>query len=189
MNHNSTKSLVEFLHSYLNFLTRFGSQVDISINTEGIGFICETLESPLTHKDILTQGSIIYWMLVRISKQKEQGKVDYFSLLTRCLSTDKPEIIFDKTAEAPKEQLLQPGIIQMAKIRGFVLTMDKELDISEAMNREVSIVDKKSTEASNFANFILLNCENNEGLQKLYSYHTLESLGTRIQRIDDQVWL
>jgi len=68
----------------------------------------------------------------------------------------------------------------MAKIRGFVLTMDKELNISEAMNREVSILDNSSTDVSNFANFILLNCEKNEGLQKLYSYHTLESLGSRI---------
>jgi hypothetical protein len=77
----------------------------------------------------------------------------------------------------------------MAKIRGFVLTMDKELDISEAMSRKVTLLDKSGQEVSNFANFILLNCEKNEGLQKLYSYHTLESLGARIQRIDDNNWL
>lgn len=67
MNHNSTKSLVEFLHSYLNFLTRFNSQIDIGLNEHGIGFVGEILANPLSHKDILTQGSIIYWQLIKLA--------------------------------------------------------------------------------------------------------------------------
>ena len=43
-------------------------------------------------------------------------------------------------------------------------------------------------EVQNFAGFVLQNCEKNEGLQKLYSYHTLDSVMTRIKKIEDNTW-
>ena len=55
----------------------------------------------------------------------------------------------------------------MAKIRGFVLTMDKQLDIGAMVLKEVPAV--ADDDGANIANFILANCEKNEGLQKLYS--------------------
>lgn len=50
----------------------------------------------------------------------------------------------------------------MAKIRGFVLTMDKEIDIDSAILREVAAISAEG--GANIANFILANCEKNEGL-------------------------
>jgi len=46
MNHSSTKTLVEFLHSYLNLLNRFGEDIEIELNKEGINFVCEYLVNP-----------------------------------------------------------------------------------------------------------------------------------------------
>jgi len=54
MNHASTKSLVEFLHAYLNIVTRFKALVEIEQNMPGLEFVCETLTNPLTQRDILT---------------------------------------------------------------------------------------------------------------------------------------
>lgn len=72
----------------------------------------------------------------------------------------------DKVAIVP--QSLGAGILQMAKIRGFVLTMDKQLDIDATVLQEVPAV--ADDDGANIANFILVNCEKNEGLQKLYSF-------------------
>ena len=67
MNHSSTKAMVEFLHGYLNFLTRFQEIIDVKDNIQCVGFVCENLNNPLTQRDILTQSAIIYWMMVRRS--------------------------------------------------------------------------------------------------------------------------
>lgn len=133
MNHSTTKTLVEFLHSYLNLLTRFNEEIDITQNKSGFEFVCETLGNPLTHKDILTQSSIIFWMLVRVAIRDKQ--TNHFELLIKCLSTDKPGVVLQETA-CVDEIVLETGILQMAKIRGFVLVMDKDLDISKAMLEE-----------------------------------------------------
>ena len=66
MNHYTTKSLVEFLHAYLNFLNRFNSKIQIEANKECIEFVGDQLSNHLTQRDIITQCSIIFWMLVRI---------------------------------------------------------------------------------------------------------------------------
>ena len=48
MNHSSTKALVEFLHAYLSFLSRFGDKVDMKENRQGVEFVCEYLNSNRT---------------------------------------------------------------------------------------------------------------------------------------------
>ena len=75
----------------------------------------------------------------------------------------------------------------MAKIRGFVLTMEKQLDLDATVLKEVPAV--ADDDGANIANFILVNCEKNEGLQKLYSFQTLESLVARLKAVTDEVWL
>lgn len=45
MNHNSTKSLVEFLHAYLNALNRFRDKIEMSKNQKSLEFVCETLNN------------------------------------------------------------------------------------------------------------------------------------------------
>jgi len=132
MNFSSTKTLVEFLHSYLNLLTRFNTRIDIAQNQQGIDFVCEALSNPLTQKDILTQSSIIFWSLLKIQFREKIG--DPVELLISCLCSDAPKTMFDKTISVPDNKyVLETGILQMAKIRGFVLTMDKEIDIGQAM--------------------------------------------------------
>jgi len=69
MNHSSTKALVEFLHAYLSFLSRFGDKVDMKQNREGVEFVCEYLDDPRSQRDILTQCSIIFWMLLKLHVQ------------------------------------------------------------------------------------------------------------------------
>lgn len=71
----------------------------------------------------------------------------------------------------------------MAKIRGYALTLDKQTDLNAILRREVKDFEA-SSESLNIADFILVNCERNEGLQKLYSFHTLESVLTRMKTID-----
>lgn len=75
----------------------------------------------------------------------------------------------------------------MSKIRGFVLTMDKEIDVDAAMLKEVPAI--ATDDGANIANFILVNCEKNEGLQKLYSFQTLDSLVARLKAVGDERWL
>ena len=48
MNHYTTKSLVEFLHAYLNFLNRFKSKIEIEANRECIEFVGDQLSNHLT---------------------------------------------------------------------------------------------------------------------------------------------
>lgn len=76
----------------------------------------------------------------------------------------------------------------MAKIRGYVLTLDKHVDLSKILTREIQGIEE-SAEAKNLAEFILANCEKNEGLQKLYSFHTLDSILCKSQSIDSNSWL
>ena len=76
----------------------------------------------------------------------------------------------------------------MAKIRGYVLTLDKQVDLSKILTREIQGIEE-SAEAKNLAEFILANCEKNEGLQKLYSFHTLDSILCKSQSIDSNSWL
>lgn len=45
MNHYSTKALVEFLHAYLNFITRFNECVDLKANIQCIEFVGEQLNN------------------------------------------------------------------------------------------------------------------------------------------------
>ena len=76
----------------------------------------------------------------------------------------------------------------MVKIRGFVLTMDKDAETKQIIMRKLPSVDSKD-EFSHLAVFILVNCEKNEGLQKLYSFHTLESVITKMKDVDQDEWL
>ena len=75
----------------------------------------------------------------------------------------------------------------MAKIRGFVLIMDKQLDLDAMVLKEIPAISDDN--GANIANFILVNCEKNEGLQKLYSFQTLDALLTRIKAVGDEAWL
>lgn len=47
MNHASTKALVEFLHAYLNFLSKFFDSplVTVEANQAGLEFVCEHLSN------------------------------------------------------------------------------------------------------------------------------------------------
>lgn len=76
----------------------------------------------------------------------------------------------------------------MAKIRGYVLTLEKNVDLSKLLVKEISFIEE-SAEAKNLADFILANCEKNEGLQKLYSFHTLDSILCKSKSIDSSSWL
>ena len=66
--------------------------------------------------------------------------------------------------------------------------MDKDADTNSIMMRSFPSVDSQD-EANHLADFILVNCEKNEGLQKLYSFHTLESVVTKMKAIDNAEWL
>jgi hypothetical protein len=48
MNHSSTKSMVEFLHAYLGFLTKFFPKINVQDNSGCIEFVAENLSNPLT---------------------------------------------------------------------------------------------------------------------------------------------
>lgn len=76
-----------------------------------------------------------------------------------------------------EEAKIQRGILQVAKLRGYVLAMDKTKDLSEVLFSKI-LTDGE--EEVDIANYVILNCEKNEGLQKLYSFHTLESVLTRL---------
>lgn len=76
----------------------------------------------------------------------------------------------------------------MAKIRGFVLTLDKSVDFSKVLVREIEGIEE-NVASQNLADFILANCEKNEGLQKLYSFQTLDSVVSRSKLIDSNIWL
>jgi hypothetical protein len=95
MNHSSTKSAVEFLHSYLNVVTRWSSKIDIELNQPGLAFVCETLCNPQSQKDMLTQSSILFWSLLKLSRPGDLG--DPFGLLMQCLCTDSPQELFENT--------------------------------------------------------------------------------------------
>lgn len=51
----------------------------------------------------------------------------------------------------------------MAKIRGFVLTMEKNADPTSIMMNKLP-VGVECDEAVNLAEYIIINCEKNEGL-------------------------
>ena len=72
----------------------------------------------------------------------------------------------------------------MAKIRGFVLTMDKEADPTSIMMRPLP-EQVQCDEAAHLADYVFINCEKNEGLQKLYSFHTLESVLTKMESVEN----
>lgn len=95
--------------------------------------------------------------------------------------------MFDKDtvgAEAKTEATLSLGILSMAKVRGFLLTLDRGIDVLAALSKEWSSVTFPD-DRKNFAEFIIHNCEKNEGLQKLYSIHTLQSLVARMDEIGE----
>ena len=71
MNHASTKALVEFLHAYLNFLNNYLERdvVTMEANKGGVEFACEQISNPHSQRDILTQSSIIFWMLARLRRE------------------------------------------------------------------------------------------------------------------------
>lgn len=86
----------------------------------------------------------------------------------------------------------------MAKLRGFILNLDKEdnvLDVLLCQGKHANILKEQNFElpagCSNLGDFILLNCERNEGLQKLYSFHTIESLVAKLQAVKPEhgTWL
>ena len=109
MNHSSTKSLVECLHAYLNFLTKFLPKIDIQDNKAALEFVCETLGNPLTQRDILTQSSIIFWMMLKISlKDKEY---DLFELLLTCLEGGELIELFGGQKKLPEKLKLNRGIL------------------------------------------------------------------------------
>ena len=100
------------------------------------------------------------------------------------LKTKTPADILNKgVSEVVCEGEIGKSIISMAKIRGYALTLDKTTDLNAILKREVKEFEETS-ESLNIAEFILANCERNEGLQKLYSFHTLESVLTRMKSID-----
>ena len=105
------------------------------------------------------------------------------------LKTKTPADILNKgVSEVVCEGEINKSIISMAKIRGYALTLDKQTDLNAILRREVKEFEPTS-ESLNIADFILVNCERNEGLQKLYSFHTLESVLTRMKTIDSIQWL
>ena len=135
----------------------------------------------------MTQSSIIFWNLVKISKIG--NSYEPFDLLISCLKTDDPTSLFlDEKAAANVEIPITRGIIQSAKLRGWVLTMDKEVNLEKALYIEVPGL-KASSDAASMSDFILANCEKNEGLQKLYSFQALESIVTRLQGVSSDSWL
>ena len=148
-------------------------------------FVGDQLSNHLTQRDIITQSSIIFWMLVRI----KHNKSDNFDLLLLSLKTKTPsDILCKNTDEIICEKEINKSIISMAKIRGYALTLDKSTDLNAILVREVNEFEA-SSESINIADFILANCERNEGLQKLYSFHTLESVISRMKSIDSIQWL
>ena len=80
---------------------------------------------------------------------------------------------FKEDAVLSKDLDLKPGLLAMAKLRGFVLSVEKSLEPLDIL------------ENTPFAQFILENCSRNEGLQKLYSFHTMESLAARVTRVTE----
>lgn len=160
MNHYSTKALVEFLHSYLNFLNRFNSKIKIESNLDCIEFVGDQLSNHLTQRDIITQCSIIYWMLMRI----KYSEGDNFDALIICLKSKTPsDLLTKKMEEVVTEKEINKSIISMAKIRGYALTLDRKTDLNKILVREVNDFEE-SSESQNMADFILANCEKNEGL-------------------------
>lgn len=160
--------------------------VDIGSNGDGAKFVCETLADPLSHKDILTQSTIIFWMLLNVSRKAIVE--DPFQQLLECFHSKDLGAMLAKSGESSEMQELEPGILQMAKIRGFVLTLDKAHDVSALISREIPGMQAK-VESRSIGGFILTNCEKNEGLQKLYSFHTLESVMAKLDKIGDASWL
>ena len=66
--------------------------------------------------------------------------------------------------------------------------MDKEIDLEKALYIEVPGL-KESADAASMSDFIIVNCEKNDGLQKVYSFQALESIVTRLQGITSESWL
>jgi len=96
-------------------------------------FVCESLSNPLTNRDILTQSSLIFWMMLKASQRGQDG--DPFELLLVCLATRSPMELFGSRRQSQEELKLNRGLLQMSKIRGFVLTMDKNEDTNEILMR------------------------------------------------------
>jgi len=66
--------------------------------------------------------------------------------------------------------------------------MDKSVNLIEVLTKEVPGL-LASADANSMSDFILVNCEKNEGLQKLYSFHTLLSIMTQFKSMDNEQWL
>ena len=131
MNHSSTKSLVEFLHAYLNFINRFPEKIQVTDHKEGVSFISECLHNHLANRDILTQCSIIFWMLFKLSPVAQSQ--DAFKVLQASLSLQEGEDLYclldkDFKVDSISNKPLKKGILSMARVRGFVLTIDKDID-------------------------------------------------------------
>ena len=96
-------------------------------------FVCESLSNPLTNRDILTQSSLIFWMMLKVSQRGQDA--DPFELLLACLATSSPMELFGSSRQSREELKLNRGLLQMSKIRGFVLTTDKNEDTNEMLTR------------------------------------------------------
>lgn len=91
-------------------------------------------------------------------------------------STDPAELFANlRDSNSSGSKVIYKSLLSMAKIRGYVLTLDKHVDLSGILSRDIKGIEE-SAESKNIAEFILANCEKNEGLQKLYSFHTLDSV-------------
>lgn len=103
-------------------------------------------------------------------------------------SKNPSDILTKKKEDIVSEKKITKSITSMAKIRGYVVNLDKQIDLNKILSREVKDFEE-NTESENLVDFILANCEKNEGLQKLYSFHTLEAVLTRMKSIDSISWL
>jgi len=81
-------------------ISKFTSKIDIKKNQDGIDYVSEALSDPRSQRDILTQSSMIFWMLIGISRKGKEFDANF--LLLKCLRVEDPSILFKSEAEIEK---------------------------------------------------------------------------------------
>ena len=79
----------------------------------------------------MTQSSIIYWTLLkkRLGTKNEDAN---FSYLLECLTSSDPAELFEGMREKKSigSKTIYKSLLSMAKIRGYVLTLERHVDLS-----------------------------------------------------------
>jgi len=85
-------------------------------------------------------------------------------ILLRSISTCDLKSLLEEDLVVPvTNKELEYGILSMARIRGFILVFDKDVELEKVMRQT-------ETKKGNFLNYLVSNCEKNEGLSKQYSF-------------------